>query len=160
MSALKFSIEFEKPLRYPDFDPKVLKPSFRKMGREVAKIVRKLVSQKGVSRANQYPGMDTGQLRRTTRVRVSRSGFSVAIKADGKGLTPFYPAFVYYGHRAPHTDSKQQHGKTRVGKKVVAPRKNWIVDAVEMYGKQRYQAEMRAIMESAIKPGVVQGLFK
>ena len=47
-----------------------------------------------------------------------------------------------------------------MGKKVVAPRKNWIVDAVEMYGKQRYQAEMRAIMESAIKPGVVQGLFK
>ena len=160
MSVLKYSIEFEKPLRYPDFDTKVLKPSFRKMGREVAKIARKLVSQKGVSRANQYPGMDTGQLRKTTRVRVSRSGFSVAIKADGKGLTPFYPAFVYYGHRAPYTDSKEQHGKVRVGKKVAPPRKNWIVDAAEMYGKQRYQAEMRIIMERAIRPGLIQGLVK
>ena len=158
MSILNFSLRFEEPLRLPDFDPKVLRPAFRKMGSEVAKISRKLVSKRGVSSAGRFPGRTTGGLKKTIKARVSKSGFSVAIKSYPGSMPEFYPAYVYYGHRAPKTDNRKQHGKKRVGRKVAAPRANWIVAAAERYGREKYQAQMRVVLEQAIKPGLVEGL--
>ena len=153
---------FERPLSFPDFDTKVLKKRFRKVGKEVAKEARKSVSRKAVSRAWELPGMITGGLRKTITYRVSRSGFSVGIHSYGGKLKEYYPAFVYYGHRAPYTDrvggepDKRQRGKKRVGRKVAAPRKNWIVTATERYAREKYQAELRSMLEEAIKPGLIK----
>lgn len=158
MAILNYGIKFQEPIRYPDFDPKVLKPAFRKMGGEVAKISRKLVSSRAVSGAGGFPGRDSGLLRKSIKAKVSRSGFSVGIKNyDIPQFDKFYPAFVYYGHRAPYTDSGKQQGKKRIGRKVAPPRANWIVAAAEKYGQQRYMAEMQVIMARAIKPGVITG---
>ena len=158
MSILRLGISFEKPLRYPDFDAKVLKSGLRGIGKEIAKTSRKLVSRRGISRKGDYPAMQTGGLAKAVKYRISRSGFSVAVKSESKGMPVFYPAFVYYGHRAPRRDSKEQQGKKRHGRKVAAPRANWIVDAAERYGRYRYMAEMKQIMAQAIKPGLIQGV--
>ncbi len=158
MSILKFDVAFEKPLRRPDFDTKVLKDGFRRMGKEIVKTSRKLVSRRGVSRKGEHPGKQTGTLAKSVKSRISRSGFSVAVKSESKGMPVYYPAFVYYGHRGPGRDSKKQHGTKRHGRKVAAPRANWIVDAAERYGRYRYMAEMKQIMAQAIKPGLIQGV--
>lgn len=163
-SALIFGARIEKPLTYADFDTKVLKKSFRSVGAEIRKIARKSVSKKAVSRAGQFPGMETGTLRKSIKEKVSRSGFSVGIASyKVQGMDKYYPAFVYWGHRGPYADmkdgkpDKKQHGKKRVGKKVAEPRRNYIVDAAEQYGRTRYQAVMQKVLAEAIKPGVITG---
>ena len=158
MSILRLGIAFEKPLRYPDFDTKVLKSGLRGIGKEIAKTSRKLVSRRGISRKGDYPAMQTGGLAKAIKYKTSRSGFSVAVKSDPSGMPVYYPAFVYYGHRGPGRDSKKQRGTKRHGRKVAAPRANWIVDAAERYGRYRYMAEMKQIMAQAIKPGLIQGV--
>ena len=161
MNPFISSAGFESPLRFVDFDTKLVKRGFRAMGREIAKDAKKSVSRKAVSRAGELPGRDSGELRKTIKSRTSRSGFSVAVNSYGGTLEPYYPAFVYYGHRSPGSDMKngkedraQQH-KKRVGVKVAAPRENWIVSAAERFAYTRYQAELRKTLNSAIKPGIV-----
>ena len=148
-SALEFSVRFRKPFRFVDFDTKVLKRSFRKIGHE-------------------FPGMSTGKLRSSIKYRVSHSGFSVGVANymtnSIRERGAYYPAFVYWGHRAPGADRnalrkpdrRQQH-KKRHGEKVAAPRKNWIVEAANQYGNEAYQKDMAEILDEALKPGIISG---
>lgn len=164
-APLIWGVELQKPLKFADFDKSVLKPRMRKVGRDVVKLARKNVSRKAVSKPNEFPGRETGLLRRAITAKVSRSGFSVGImpypSAFERAKEDFYAPFVYYGHRAPNTDSEKEHHKVRTGSKVAAPRKNFVVDAVERYGKTRYEAEIRALLADAIKPGLIgEGLSK
>lgn len=158
---LIFSAKFIEPLEYADFDKKVLKKNFREVGKEVRAIARKNVSQKAVSKAGEFPGMQTGDLRRAISSRVSRSEFSVAIASYPKPGKDYYAPFVYYGHRAPGADRvngvkdrRQQH-KRRIGEKVAKPRKNYITEAAETYGQTKYQAVMAKVLVDAIKPGII-----
>lgn len=159
--AMRFSVAFDKPLTFPDFDKRALKNAHREVGRELQKRARLLVSRKGLSKPGENPSRVTGLLRRNIRYRVSRSGFSVALFNDPKKMPEFYPAFVYYGHRGPGTDKglgvdgKKQHGRKRIGTKVAAPRNNWIVQATEDYGYAKYGVVMRKVFDEAIKPGVI-----
>ena len=104
-SALEFSVRFRKPFRFVDFDTKVLKRSFRKIGQKVQGMAKKNVSTRGVSKANEFPGMSTGKLRSSIKYRVSHSGFSVGVANymtnSIRERGAYYPAFVYWGHRRP-----------------------------------------------------------
>ena len=162
--ALVFRAELQKPLTYADFDTRVLKKNFRTVGAEVRKIARRLVSRRAVSKAGEFPGMDTGTLRKSIKSKVSRSGFSVGISSYKiEGMDVYYPAFVYWGHRSKGADrvngipDKKQHGRKRVGEKVAKPRRNYIVEAAERYGQTRYQSVMQKVLVDAIKPGVITG---
>lgn len=161
MQPLSLRIRFDELLSFSDIDGKELKKTQRKVGREVQKIARKLVSKRAVSKPGDVPGMNTGKLRKAISYRPSRSGFSVGISSKPKGFDVYYPAFVYYGHRRPGADKglgvdgKKQHGRKRIGKKVAAPRANWIVEAAMKYGVERYGYEIREALNDAIKPGVI-----
>ena len=162
--ALVFRAELQKPLTYADFDTRVLKKNFRTVGAEVRKIARRLVSRRAVSKAGEFPGMNTGTLRKSIKSKVSRSGFSVGISSYKiEGMDVYYPAFVYYGHRRRGADQvngvpdRKQRGRKRVGEKVAKPRRNYIVEAAERYGQSRYQAVMQKVLVDAIKPGVITG---
>lgn len=159
MAILHWGVKFDGPLKTPDFDRKVMRKHLGKMGREVAKIGRKLVSKKAVSEPGQYPGKDTGTLQKSIKAKVSKSGFSVGIRPYPQYFNggPYYPAFVYYGHRAPNTETaaEARSHKKRTGKKVAAPRKNFVADAAMFFGKTRYEAEMQALMAEAIRPGLI-----
>ena len=77
--AIEFTLD--KPINFPQLDNKVIKKGFRSVGREVTKIARKNVSRRGVvSKPGEFPGLHSGQLRKTIKARVSRSGFSVLVK--------------------------------------------------------------------------------
>lgn len=159
--ALILHIQFDELLSFSDIDGKKLKKTQRKVGREVQKIARKLVSKRAVSKPGELPGMNTGKLRKAISYRPSRSGFSVGISSQAKGFNgTYYPPFVLYGHRERDADKvlgldgKKQRGK-RIGKKVAAPRANWIVEAAMKYGVERYGYEIRNALNDAIKPGVI-----
>lgn len=163
-SPLVFHAELQKPLTYADFDTRVLKKNFRTVGAEVRKIARRFVSKRAVSRAGEFPGMDTGTLRKSIKAKVSRSGFSVGVASYKiEGMDVYYPAFVYWGHRSKGADrvngipDKKQHGRKRVGEKVAKPRRNYIVEAAERYGQTRYQSVMQRVLVDAIKQGVITG---
>ena len=109
MQPLRIEAKFARPLNFADFDKKSMRKGFTQVGRDVSKIAKKLVSKKGVSAAGTYPGKQTGIFQKAISYKVSRSGFSVAVKPYGKGKQVsaelkrrgFYPAFVVFGHAGP-----------------------------------------------------------
>lgn len=149
-------IQFEQPLSFPDFDKRAVKAGHRTVGKEVRAIARKLVSRKAVSKPGEFPGKGTGALQRAIRMRVSKSGFSVAVYSQMKEK-PYYPAFVVYGHRGPGSDSADQGHKKRKGHKSAAPRANYIWYAANKYANEKYAAVMSKVLDAAIKPGVIGG---
>ena len=85
MQPLRIEARFARPLNFADFDKKSMRKGFTQVGRDVSKIAKKLVSKKGVSAAGAYPGKQTGIFQKAISYKVSRSGFSVAVKPYGKG---------------------------------------------------------------------------
>lgn len=154
MNALKAEATFPSGLSYPDFDKKILKSEMRQAMKPLLKQARRAVSKKGTSAPGELPGLMSGDLRRNLKGKVSRSGFSFWIVESNKKLHPFYPAFVYYGHRAPRTETAREakrHSK-RSGRKVAAPRENWIVHASELYARNEWPKVGERILSKAIKP--------
>lgn len=136
-----------------DYDPKALKQPLRKSGNAVRKIARKMISRKAVSEAGQFPGKQTGEMAKSIKVKVSKSGYSVAVyPTKTQAMPAYYPAFVVYGHRAPYSETAQEarSHKQRAGKKVAAPRKNFVPEAADKYAKT-FESEMFDAFGDAIK---------
>ena len=147
------SVSVDDGFKRVDYDGKALKDPLRKSGYAVRKIARKLISRKAVSDAGQFPGNDTGEMARSIKVKVSRSGYSVRIMPTKTNEMPaYYPAFVVYGHRAPNSETTQEARahKARAGKKVAAPRKNFVPEAANQYA-DTFQKEMFDALGDAIK---------
>lgn len=136
-----------------DYDPKALKQPLRKSGNAVRKIARKMISRKAVSEAGQFPGKQTGEMAKSIKVKVSKSGYSVAVyPTKTQAMPAYYPAFVVYGHRAPYSETAKEarSHKQRAGKKVAAPRKNFVPEAADKYAKT-FESEMFDALGDAIK---------
>ena len=136
-----------------DYDPKALKQPLRKSGNAVRKIARKMISRKAVSEAGQFPGKQTGEMAKSIKVKVSKSGYSVAVyPTKTQAMPAYYPAFVVYGHRAPYSETAQEarSHKQRAGKKVAAPSKNFVPEAADKYAKT-FESEMFDALGDAIK---------
>lgn len=136
-----------------DYDPKALKQPLRKSGNAVRNIARKMISRKAVSEAGQFPGKQTGEMAKSIKVKVSKSGYSVAVyPTKTQAMPAYYPAFVVYGHRAPYSETAQEarSHKQRAGKKVAAPRKNFVPEAADKYAKT-FESEMFDALGDAIK---------
>lgn len=63
-----------------DYDKKKVRRALRQEGGEVRKISRLLVGDKGRSSSGDYPGMQSGLLRRSIRTRVLRGELAVVIE--------------------------------------------------------------------------------
>ena len=136
-----------------DYDPKALKQPLRKSGNAVRKIARKMISREAVSEAGQFPGKQTGEMAESIKVKVSKSGYSVAVyPTKTQAMPAYYPAFVVYGHRAPYSETAQEarSHKQRAGKKVAAPRKNFVPEVADKYAKT-FESEMFDALGDAIK---------
>lgn len=136
-----------------DYDPKALKQPLRKSGNAVRKIARKMISREAVSEAGQFPSKQTGEMAKSIKVKVSKSGYSVAVyPTKTQAMPAYYPAFVVYGHRAPYSETAQEarSHKQRAGKKVAAPRKNFVPEAADKYAKT-FESEMFDALGDAIK---------
>lgn len=136
-----------------DYDAKALKKPLRQSGNAVRKIARKMISRKAVSEAGKFPGKQTGTMQKSIKIKVSKSGYSVAVyPTKTQAMPAYYPAFVVYGHRGPNSETAQEarSHKQRSGKKVAAPRKNFVPEAADRYAKT-FQSEMFAALGEAIK---------
>ena len=169
MQPLRIEAKFARPLNFADFDKKSMRKGFTQVGRDVSKIAKKLVRKKGVSAAGAYPGKQTGIFQKAISYKVSRSGFSVAVKPYGKGkqvaaeLTRrgCYPAVVVFGHAGPKRSKRTRaHRKQSFEAKVAKPRANPVSAAAETYGRTRFQAVVGQILENAFKPGPIRSLMK
>ena len=145
------SVRTPDGFKFFDFELKPIKAGLRIVGKEVAKESKKVVSKKAISRPGEFPGMQSGQLKKAVKHKVSRSGRSVWVVATRpKEWKYYYPAFVVYGHRAPRTDSLDQQGKKRKGRKVAEPRKNYIPETAKNYGRF-FEKQMEVAFDEAIK---------
>lgn len=94
-------IELEVGLRFHktiDFDRRALRRALVKGGGEVRKAARRLVSRNAVSGAGEYPGVDSGALKRAIGI-VSKGSKGGWVKVGVKSIKGsfFYPAVLYYG---------------------------------------------------------------
>lgn len=158
-ASLTIKAEMKGPLTFADFDKRVLKKEMRALAKPLVKASKKLVSGRGPSAPGMPPARISGALRGSITSRVSRSGFSLAVNSyRWKKGGEFYPAFVFYGHVGPSQTTateKKRHSK-RSGKKVAAPRENWITAVVEPYAKSKFKQDASAILEKAIKPALIK----
>ncbi|TDV60128.1 hypothetical protein [Pseudomonas sp. LP_7_YM] len=114
-----------------DFDKKEIRKAMRRAGVVVRAEGRKLVSKRTVSEKGQYPGMRKGRLRRSLTYRVSRSGFLVKIEPQKTAdMKAFYPAFLWYGVRRGAKRGKSHRKQEATGAWRIAPRENYMVDAL------------------------------
>lgn len=80
------------------FHKPAMRKAMRRSGNVVAKEAKKLLSIKGRSSDDDYPGLGTGRLRRSVRVKVSRPGFLVKVYNEKLAdMDAFYPAYLHYG---------------------------------------------------------------
>jgi hypothetical protein len=132
-----------------DFDKKEIRKAMRRAGVLVRAEGRKLVSKRGVSETGQYPGMGKGRLRRSINYRVSRAGFMVKIEpAKTADMKDFYPAFLWYGVRRGAKRGKSHRKQAATGAWRIAPRENYMVDALNNRGDDVRSLLKRAFAEA------------
>lgn len=132
-----------------DFDKREIRKSMVKVGRLIQKTARKKVAG-GPSAAGDYPGKGSGRLQRSIKSRVSRSGFMVKVAPDKvDGMTGFYPAYLWYGVRRGVRRGKGHRARQAVGSWRVAPRANYMVDAL---------AERQSDVKTLLGDGLARGL--
>ncbi len=127
MSADFLEVRTPDGFTFWDFDKKVIRSALREVGKDVRKAARQRISKRAVSRPGEPPGRQSGEMQRSIKATVSRSGQSVWIRpTKTKNMREFYPAFVVFGHRGPRSDSAKQQSKKRDGNKVALPRENFM----------------------------------
>lgn len=121
-----------------DYDRKAMR---RALGGGAAKVIkesRRLVARKAISGAGDYPGVDSGILRKAIGIvsRGSRGGWiKVGVRKTKAMGKDFYPAFLFYG--SPKTG--------------LAKRGNYIATALAAK-RDTVRAEIRSALQNALVP--------
>lgn len=63
-----------------DYDKKPIRKRLRQEGGEVRNVARQLIARRAISHAGEFPGMQSGLLRRSVRVRALRGELAVLIE--------------------------------------------------------------------------------
>lgn len=151
MSAGFVEVKTPDGFKFFDFDKKVIRKALREVGRDVRKESRQLISKRAVSRPGEPPGKQSGELQRSVKATLSKSGHSVWIRpAKTSKMRDFYPAFVIFGHRGPGSDSIDQRSKKRKGQKVAEARQNFIETAANKYAP-KFDSHMRDAFSEGFK---------
>lgn len=135
-----------------DFDKVKIRRAMRKIGAEVRKEARRLVARRAISVPGQYPGRGTGALMRSIKARVSKPGFLVRIAPDktsdmGKD---FYPAFLWFGVTG-NARRKDHRAQPKNGAWRIAPRENYMIDALESR-RESVRSTLRDALMDSLKP--------
>lgn len=156
--SLDFSAKLEKPFTIPDVDRKALKKHLREPAKGVAKTARKLVSKRGLSKPGDYPGLQSGTMKKAITPIVWESGYGITVAPKTskilKAVGAFYPAFVVYGHRKPRVRTALENRRHRatVGVKVAKPRRNFMTGAADVFGRSKIQKALDEMVADSIKP--------
>ena len=130
------------------FDKKELKAAIRKGGALVLKESRRLIANKAISSAGQFPGYDTGAMSKSIKIKIASNGgyarvmpYMTSQMADNSKSKKysggvFYPAVLMYGNN-------------RNGLK---PRKDFMVQALD-----NKQSEIRAAIRASLRNALQAG---
>lgn len=155
-----------------DFDKAKIRRAMRKIGAEVRKDARRRVARRAISGEGEYPGRETGALMRSIKAKVFPSGFLVRIapyKTAEMGAH-FYPAYLDYGvlrGAAPARlaagegvgrSNRRRRGQVAAERTAreatgyrIAPRKNYMTDALEAR-RESVRATLRSALMDSLKP--------
>lgn len=118
------------------FDKRELRAAIRKSANEVRREAKRLISRKSVSMAGDFPGLRTGAMKRSIKVKLgSGGGYAKVMPYKTSEMKAFYPAFLNYG--------------TNRGLK---PRKNFMTTALESKQSAILSA-FSASLQNALKVG-------
>ena len=110
MSLLEAAFLLQGTAPSAEFEPKRMKRAMRTVGQVMRKDARRLVARRAVSAPGAFPGRVTGDLLKSVRFKLSRSGWSVKVASYRteamKAKDTFYPAILIHGsaHLAPRGD--------------------------------------------------------
>ena len=127
-------LEFHKTI---DYDRRGMRRALNRGAAEVRKEARRLVARRAVSAAGEFPGVDSGTLRRGIGIvkRGSKGGWVKIGVRKIAGMDDFYPAFLFYG-------SPKRH---------LAPRANYITAALETK-RETVRSNIRAALKDCLVP--------
>lgn len=93
---VQVGLEFHKAI---DYDRKALRKALREGAAQIRKEARRIVSRRAISAAGDFPGMQTGALKRAIGIvsKGSKGGWVKIGVRKTKEMTDFYPAFLFYG---------------------------------------------------------------
>lgn len=92
---LQVGLEFHKTI---DYDRKAMRKALVRGAAEVRKQARRLVSRRSISLAGDFPGSQSGALKRSIGI-VSKGSKGGWVKVGVRSIpnSVFYPAFLFYG---------------------------------------------------------------
>ena len=92
---LQVGLEFHKTI---DYDRKAMRKALVRGAAEVRKQARRLVSRRSISLAGDFPGAQSGALKRSIGI-VSKGTKGGWVKVGVRSIpnSVFYPAFLFYG---------------------------------------------------------------
>lgn len=130
---LRVGLEFHKTI---DYDRRALRKALVKGAAQIRKEARRIVSRRAISVAGEFPGLQTGALKRAIGI-VSRGSKGGWIKIGVRTIpnSMFYPAVLFYGSR-----------KTGVEK-----RANFITAALANK-REGVRSEIRAALKDSLVP--------
>lgn len=134
MSSPLVHVEYNLPknLDVMDLDKKVVKKGLRRASRIVQQTSKRLIAPKRRSKPGEYPGRDTGRMRRHVKVIYSKKPYTMWSRVQVSSFEDkhmFYPAVLAYG--------KKNH--------TLLPRRNFIADA-----QDQTRAQTDPIIEKAV----------
>lgn len=130
---LEVGLEYHKTI---DYDRSKMRRALRSGAAVVTKESRRLVSRRAVSAPGEYPGMQSGRMRRAIgTVSRGRKGGWIKVSVRTIKGSDFYPAFLH-------------HGSPKTG---LAPRANFVADALANK-RDGIRSEIRAELADSLVP--------
>lgn len=163
-------LEFHKII---DYDRKALRKALVRGASEIRKEARRLVSRRAISASMEFPGTNTGDLKRAIGVvSKGRMGgwIKVGVRKTAK-MSAFYPAFLFYGTKGLGKIERLAPGQGR-GKSnrraqgdraaivadrkasngyIVAPRANYLASALDSK-RDQVRATIRESLKNSLVP--------
>lgn len=130
---LRVGLMFHKTI---DYDRKPMRKALREGAGLVRKEARRIISRRAISAPGEFPGMQSGVLKRAIGIvaRGSRGGWVKVGVRKTPEMQDFYPAFLFYGSE----------------KTGLAPRGNFIVAALDAK-----REDVRQLVGAALKNALV-----
>lgn len=131
---LRVGLEFHKAI---DYDRRAMRKALVKGAAQIRKEARRIVSRRAISVAGDFPGMQTGALKRAIGIvsKGSKGGWVKIGVRKSQEMTAFYPAFLFYGSR-----------KTGLEK-----RANFMTAALANK-REGVRSEIRAVLKDSLVP--------
>lgn len=95
-AELHVGLEFHKTI---DYDRKAMRKALREGAAQVRKEARRIVSRRAISMPGDFPGSQTGALKRAIGIvsKGSKGGWIKVGVRKTQEMKDFYPAFLFYG---------------------------------------------------------------